>query len=198
MFRIGANRHAALPLGVTGDPIAHLPGQIQAGAIGLEYVDDAEALLVMIEAAGNEIVEDALACVSERRMSEVVPERDRLRQFLVEAQHLGDAAGDLRNFERVSQARAVVIAGWSKEDLRLVLQASKRLAVDDAIAVALERWPDRILRLRTEPSAGVGTLRRLRRENLPLAFLELFADVRHSVTYVFAARTLTGDHEFRS
>src|SRR5215217_3005215 len=145
MFRIGANRHAALALGMPGDPVAHLPGQIQPRAIGLEYVDDAQALLVMIEAAGDQIVEDALACMPERRMSKVVPERNRLGQLLVEAQHLGDAACDLRNLERVSQTRAVVIARWSKEDLGLVLQASKCLAVDHPIAVTLERGPDRIL-----------------------------------------------------
>ena len=54
--------------------------------------------------------------------------------------------------------------------------------MNDAIAVPLERRPDRILRLRAKPSTGVGTLRRLWRENLPLALLELFADVCHAVT----------------
>ena len=116
-------------------------------AVVLEHVDDAQALLVVVEAAGNQIVEDALAGVAERRVAEIVAERDRFGQLLVQPQHLGDAARDLRHLERVRQPRPVVIAGRRKEHLRLVLQAAERLAVDDAIAIALKRRADRILRL---------------------------------------------------
>ena len=49
---------------------------------------------------------------------------------------------NLRHLERVRQPRAVVIAGRREEHLRLVLQPAERLAVDDAIAIALERRPD--------------------------------------------------------
>ena len=147
-------------------------------AVVLEHVDDAQALLVVVEAAGNEVVEHALAGVAERRVAEVVAERDRFGQLLVQPQHLGDAARDLRDLERVRQPRAVVIAGRREEHLRLVLQAAERLAVDDAIAIALERRPDRILGFRAEPPARVGALGRLRREDLALALLELLAD-RH-------------------
>ena len=106
---------------------------------------------------------------------EVVPERDRLGQLLVQPQHLGDAARDLRDLERVRQARAVVIAGRREEHLRLVLQTAERLAVDDAIAIALERRADRIVVFRPQPAARVGALRRLRREDLAFALLELLA-----------------------
>ena len=84
MLGIGADRHAALPLRVPRDAVAHFPRQVQPGAIVLEHVDDAEALLVVVEAAGDEIVEDALAGVAERRVPEVVAERDRLGQLFVE------------------------------------------------------------------------------------------------------------------
>src|SRR5437773_2690535 len=80
-------------------------------------------------------VDDALAGVTKRRVSEIVAERDGFGQLLVQPQHLGDRPRDLRDLERMRQPRAVVIAGRREEDLRLVLQPAKRLAVDDAIAI---------------------------------------------------------------
>ena len=124
-------------------------------AVVLEHVDDAQALLVVVEAAGHERVEHALAGVAERRVAEVVAERDRLGQLLVQAQHLGDGARDLRDLERVRQPRAVVVAGRREKHLRLVLQPAERLAVDDAVAVALEGRPDGVLGLRAAGAHGV-------------------------------------------
>ena len=158
MLGIGADRHAALPLRVACDAVANFPRQVQARAVVLEDVDDAQALLVVIEAAGHELVDDALAGVAERRVAEIVAERDRLGQLLVEPQHLGDAARDLRDLERVGQPRAVVIAGRREEHLRLVLQPPERLAVDDAIAIALERRTDAVLRLRAAAGRGCRAL----------------------------------------
>ena len=50
---IGADRHAALPFRVLRDAVAHLPRQVQPRAVVLEDVDDAQALLVVVEAAGH-------------------------------------------------------------------------------------------------------------------------------------------------
>jgi hypothetical protein len=71
--------------------------------------------------------------------------------------HLRDRPRDLRDFERVREPRPVVIAGRRKEHLRLVLEAAERLGVNDAIAIALERRPDRILR---SPCAAAPCCRR--------------------------------------
>ena len=122
------------------------------------------------------VVEDALAGVSERRVPEVVSERDRFGQLFVEPQHLGDAARDLRDLQRVGQPRAVVIAGRREEHLGLVLEPAERLAVNDAIAVALKGRTDGILgsgRRRPRVSA---LLAACGREHLALALLELFAN----------------------
>ena len=150
--------------------------QVQPAAVVLEHVDDAQALLVVVEAAGHQRVDDALAGVAERRVPEIVAERDRFGQLLVQPQHLGDGPRDLRHLERVRQPRAVVIAGRREEHLRLVLQPPERLAVDDAIAIALKRGPDVVFRFGPQPAARVGALGRLRRQDLPLARFELFAN----------------------
>ena len=168
------DRRAALPLRVMRDAVAHLPGQVEARPIVLEHVDDPQALLVVVEAAGDQLVEHALARVPERRMAEIVAERDGFGQLFVELQDLGDGPRDLRDLERVRQPRAVVIAGRREEDLRLVLQPAERLRVNDAVAIALKRRPDVVFRLLAQTAARIGALRRLRRQNLPLARLEMF------------------------
>ena len=143
-----ADRRARLALRVLGDAVAHFPGEVQAAAVVLEHVDDAQALLVVVEAAGHQPVDDPLAGMAERRVAEIVAERDRFGQLLVQPQHLRDRARDLRHLERVRQPGPVVIAGRREEDLRLVLQPAERLAVDDAIAIALKRRPDVVFRFR--------------------------------------------------
>ena len=132
----------------------------------------------MLEPTRDERLQHALAGMTERGVAEIVAERDRLRQLLVQTQHFRDASRDLRHLERVGEARAVMIARRREEHLRLVLQAAERLAVDDAIAIALKRRTDRILGLVLQASPGVAALRRLRREDLALARLEVFAN-RH-------------------
>ena len=91
--------------------------------------------------SGEHLVEGLLAGVAERRVAEVVAERDRLGQVLVQPQRPGDGARDPGGLERVREPRAVVVALRVDEDLGLVLEAPERLAVDDAVAVALERRP---------------------------------------------------------
>ena len=165
-----------------GDAVADFPGEVQAAAVVLEQIDDAQALLVVVEAAGHQLVDDAFAGVAERRVAEVVAERDRFGQLLVQPQDLRDGARDLRHLERVGEPGAVVIARRREEHLRLVLQPAERLAVDDAIAIALERRPHVVFGLGPETAARIGALGRLRREDLALARLELLSDGHRRTT----------------
>ena len=82
--------------------------------------------------------ERALAGMAEGRVAQVVRQRQRLGQVLVEPQHAGDGAGDLRHLQAVGQPRAVVVALVEHEHLRLVGQAPEGGGVHDAVAVALE------------------------------------------------------------
>ena len=161
------------------DAVPHFPRKVQPLTIVFEHVDDTKALLIVIEPAGDQIVEDALAGMTERRVPEIVPERDRLGQLLVQLQHLRDRSRYLRDLERVGQPRAVVVAGGREEHLRLVLEPAKRLGVHDAIAVALERRPHIVFGLFAQAPARVGALRGLRRKNLTFTGLEVLSDARH-------------------
>ena len=107
----------------------------------LEHVHDPQRMLVVPEAAvvaAQHPVDRLLAGVSERRVPEVVAERHRLGQVLVQAQRAGHAAGDARHLQRVREPGAEVVALWGDEHLGLLLEPAKRLAVDDPVAVALE------------------------------------------------------------
>src|SRR5436190_1891166 len=68
-----------------------------------------------------------------------MPGADRFGEDFVEAVGLGERASELRHFEHVCEARAVVIALRREKGLRVVLEAAECLAMNDAVAVALIR-----------------------------------------------------------
>ena len=84
-------------------------------------------------------------------MAEVVRQRQRLGQILVEAQGAAMDRAICATSMAMGQARAVVIAFVRDEDLGLVLQAPERGGMDDAVAVALERVAGGAGRLRDQP-----------------------------------------------
>jgi hypothetical protein len=99
---------------VAQDPVAHLLGQVEPAAVALQPLDDAERVLVVAEAdaelLAQALVERGLADVAERRVAQVVAERDRLGQVLVQRERPRDGAGDAHRLERVGQPGAVVVA----------------------------------------------------------------------------------------
>src|SRR5208282_441060 len=120
-----------------------------------EFVDDAQRLKVMLESAEiqHAFIERILPGMSERRMTEIVREADRLREHFVEAQRPGDGARDLRDLERMREPGSIEVALVIDEDLGLVNQAAECSAVHDAIAVALIFGAVRRRRLRVAPAA---------------------------------------------
>ena len=103
----GRGRRVDAP-GVRADAVAHLPGEVEV----LQDLEDAHALGGVVPAAGRGEVgrERLLAGVPERRVADVVAERDRLGERLVERQGGGERTRDLGHLERVRQARDVVVA----------------------------------------------------------------------------------------
>jgi len=122
-------------------PCLRIPSRVSSVRFSpREQVDDPQALTVVIEAAvtTHAIRQHPLARVTERGVAEVVRERDRLREVLVEPQRARNGAGDLTPLECVGEAVPVVIALVVDEDLGLVLQPPEGARVDDAVTVALE------------------------------------------------------------
>src|SRR5262249_4618532 len=113
-------------------------------------------LVVMREpATGRHLgVQGLLAGMAERRVAEIVREREGLGEVLAEPQRARNRARDLRDFEAVRQARPIMVALVIDKDLRLVLEAPEGARMDDAVAVALERRAHRMLGLGMEPAAA--------------------------------------------
>ena len=80
---------------VLDQPLQRLPGQVQpveAGVTALQQGDHAQALGVVVEAAErlHRQPQRFFAGMAERRMAEVVRQRQRLRQVLIQPQRAGD------------------------------------------------------------------------------------------------------------
>src|SRR5690348_3717112 len=108
-------------------PLKCLPREIQPVELGialLELGQDAQRLGIVVETAErlHRRMQRLFACMTERRMAEIVGERHRLAEILVEPQSAADGACDLRDLERMGEPRTVVIALVIDENLRLVLQ----------------------------------------------------------------------------
>ena len=143
----------------------HLPGEvepIEARIFPFELGDHAERLGVVVEAPGirHRRVERTLAGMAEGRVAEIVGERERLGQILVEPEPACHRAGDLGDFQAMSEARAVVIALVIDEDLGLVVQPPEGSGVQDAIAVTGKGRAGRARRLVGKaPTALAGVCR---------------------------------------
>jgi hypothetical protein len=74
-----------------------------------------------------------------------------------------------------------MVTSWRKKHLGLVLETPERFAVNDAIAISLKRRSNGVLGLWTDPAAAVGTLGRLRREDVPFPLFELFSNEHYLV-----------------
>ena len=125
----------------------------------------------------RQLVQGALACVSERGMPEVVSHCDRFDKVFVEPYRAPDRPCDLRHFEGVRKARSVMIAFGRQENLRLVFQPPERFAVNDSVAVALKLRADFALFDRNNPSRRVATFERVRAQIPVLDFVRYVLNV---------------------
>src|SRR5262245_24254067 len=98
-----------------------------------------QRLSVVVEAAKllHAPIERCFTGMAERRMTEVVRQRQRLSQVLVQSQNAGHRTGDLGDLEGMRQPCAVIVALVLDEHLCLVLEPPEGRGMDDAIPVAL-------------------------------------------------------------
>ncbi len=125
------------------DAFARFKAEIQAverAVVFFELVDDGEALQVVLEAAviAHAFVQRILPGMAEWRMAEIVRERNRFDEILVQPQVARDRTGDLRDFEAMREPRAKQVALVIDEHLRLVFEPAKCGGMHDAITIALE------------------------------------------------------------
>ena len=135
----------------------------------------------MAEALGHQRVQCALADVAEGSVTQVVSQGDGLGQILVQAQATRQRPRDLAHLQRVGQAGAVVVTLRGEEDLRLVLQAAKGLAMQNTVAVTLEISAHGAGLHRTLTAGGAGGEAGTRGEPIQLLLFKAFAD-GHAVT----------------
>ena len=140
---------------MANDAVTHFKSQVQAAPFIFKLIHHTQRLLVMAEPFRQNSVQRALTGVTERGMAEVVAERDRFGQILVECEADSNGARDLRNFQRMCQPGAVMVGIRREKHLRFVLQAAKRIAMDDAVAVTLKRGTHTALGLFPCPSLCV-------------------------------------------
>ena len=139
------------------DSLTHTKREVQPamGGVALfEVLDDPQRMEIVIEAqsvALEALIERSFAGVAEGRVADVVNQRQRLRQVLVQSQRLGHAARDLHHFNGVRQAAAKVVRGATGEHLRLARQPAKRARLHNPFAVPLERRPRRPFRRGMHP-----------------------------------------------
>jgi len=144
---------------VFDDAFERFPGQIEAVEIRIAVLQrghDAQGLRIMIKSAVifQTGIQCPLASVTERGMAEIMRQRQRLGEILVEPELTGKRAGNLRDFQRVRQARAIMIALVKYEYLCLVLQAAERGRMNDPVAITPERTAGFARRFLKLPSAA--------------------------------------------
>ena len=165
-----SDRHAAIaippdrrpaPVGqravVLDDAFQRFPGQVEPVEFGIamfERGQHAQRLGVVIESAmGLQAgIERAFPGVPERRMTEVMGQRQRLREILVQAKLARQCAGNLRYFERMGQPGAVMIALVEHEDLGFMLEAAEGGRMDHPVAIAA-KWAAGLARRLVKQSA---------------------------------------------
>ena len=150
-------RNESRPARVGKDPVPRFASQVEAGKVRIgafECVHDAEGLDVVLEPAvvPHQVVQHLLSRVAEGGVAEVVGQRDRLGEVLVEAERPGDRPRDLRDLEGVREPGAVVVALVVDEDLGLVLEPAEGARMNDPVPVALVRRPERVGLLRPAAS----------------------------------------------
>jgi hypothetical protein len=146
---------------VLDDAFADFKGQVQTGEVRVflfKAFHDAEGVQVVVKPLAkflHHVIERAFPDVAEGRMTDIVYQRQRLNQVLIQIQRLGHRAADLRHFQGVRQAIAKMIRRTAGEDLGLIFQAPEGPRVNNAVAVALVSIAIRMRRLGITPARGL-------------------------------------------
>src|SRR5439155_1905741 len=100
-------------------------------------------------------IELGFAGMPERRMTDIMGQRQSFRQILAQTQDRRDGAGDLRNLKGVRKTIAEVIGQAGSEDLSLILQTPECSRVDYAVAIAAKFVAIRMRQVGITAPAGI-------------------------------------------
>ena len=107
-----------------------------------------EATVIM-----QQVIKGVLTGMTERRVTQVVDQGNRLGKVFVETEISSQGATDLGDFKSMGQAGTEMIGHPWNKDLGFVFHSSERGRMHNAITVALEIGPERVRRLRIHPTA---------------------------------------------
>jgi hypothetical protein len=96
--------------------------------------------------------------MAERRVTEIVRQRKGFGQIVIEAERAGNRASDLANFDRMGEARAIMIAFMRHENLCLMGKPAKSARMQNPVAVALKFRARRGNRFGKAPAAAFGRI----------------------------------------
>jgi hypothetical protein len=131
------------------DPFANTQRQIQPTMCRVtlfKMCHDPQRMQIVIEAPSvlsQAPVESPLPRMSKRRMADIMHQRKRLRQILVQSEPDGRRPRDLCHLDRVRQSAAKVIGSAARKHLRLPCQPPERPRLHHPLAVTLKRCPAR-------------------------------------------------------
>jgi len=129
---------------VFDDALARAERKIQAAMACitlLESLDDPQRMEIVVEAkamAAQTLVERPLASMPERRMTDIVDQRQSFRQINVQAKRGRNLARNLCDFDGVGEPTAEVVGRAAGEDLRLARESAERARLHYPVAVTLE------------------------------------------------------------
>ena len=143
------------------DPLPYLEGQVQAGKCDVSFLQllhDSQGVQVVVETLPvglHQTVKQGFPRMAERRMAQVVNQRQGFHQVGIQPQSQRHGAADLCDFERMRQAVAKMVGVAAGENLRLVFEAPKGTCMDDAVPVPFKVIPVGVGRLPIPAAAAL-------------------------------------------
>jgi hypothetical protein len=143
------------------------------------------------ETAVMQPIQDLLAYVTKRRVSQIVSESNSLSKIFVEIQRASYSSSYLGHFQSMSKPGDIVVTQRSNKNLCLVLQPTKCLGINDTVTVTLETGPYGAWLFPPEPTATGLALSGVRRKGF-FSLLCLFTYTglaNHGITATLQVKT---------
>ena len=134
------------------DTVTYFIRQIQSLTVLFQNIHGTDTLLCMLESKRTDSVQSPLSRMSERCMSQIMPQCNCLHQILVQLQSLCYGSGCLGYLQCMRQSGPIVVSLRCQKHLCFILQSAECLAVDNTVSVPLKYRPDITLFLRLQPS----------------------------------------------